>query len=381
MPAPAPSSPAPAATRRTTGAARHASQHGAEDRQSSQGGEHPGQPGAEIPAGLRRIRRRQAVGVFGGLPLGAPAAGSTQLHQGQEELALQVSRRRHPWPRSAPASSRSRRRKATCRAPRSRSMSWAGRPTGSAAFSSSRKTSRGSPSSVADDADVHVRLPEHVPAGLGRLRLPGGEVGHVGHRNHLRASTALSAAATKEPSRGCSRSSEVWLRKHRPHPCSHAGSLREVRSPAVEWLVRELAAEETHALRRAVSADGRTEPSPRCATSWTPRRAPGTWAPSTRPVTSVAISSLLSPSPARLRPEAMPGVQLNFMAVEPALQRRAADSAVMAEAIRRPQGDRRGPPVGRGARDVAVPFYERFGLHDHRWQRGPPLARPSGPTG
>ena len=125
------------------------------------------------------------------------------------------------------------------------------------------------------------------------------------------------------------------------------------------WVVRELAAEETHALRRAVSADGRTDLP---TMVYELDGAPGAWHLGAVDAAGliVAISSYF-PVPCPLRPEALPAVQLNFMAVEPAVQRRGAGSAVMAEAIRRLRAAG-AVLLWASARDAAVPFYERFGF-------------------
>jgi GNAT superfamily N-acetyltransferase len=73
----------------------------------------------------------------------------------------------------------------------------------------------------------------------------------------------------------------------------------------------------------------------------------------------VATSSLYA-VPCALRPEARLSVQLQFMAVEPAVQRRGIGSAVMAELIRWLE------PTDASwdstARVSAVPFYERSGF-------------------
>jgi GNAT superfamily N-acetyltransferase len=127
----------------------------------------------------------------------------------------------------------------------------------------------------------------------------------------------------------------------------------------VEWTVRELTGEETHPLRRAVSADGRTD-------LRTVRHelddGPGAWHLGAADGAGrvVAISSYY-PLACPFRPEATPAVQLQNMAVEPALQRHGIGSAVLEEAIRRL---RRTDAVllWASARDVAIPFYERFGF-------------------
>src|SRR5207302_4126833 len=104
-------------------------------------------------------------------------------------------------------------------------------------------------------------------------------------------------------------------------------------SGTMEWAVRELAAEETHALRRAVSADGRTDlPSMRHELD----AAPGTWhLGAVDAAGRVVATSSFYPVPCPLRPAAQPAVELRFMAVDPMVQRRGAGSAVLAEALRR----------------------------------------------
>jgi predicted N-acetyltransferase YhbS len=127
----------------------------------------------------------------------------------------------------------------------------------------------------------------------------------------------------------------------------------------MKWKVRELAAEETHALRRAVSADGRTD-------LLTMRHeldaSPGAWHLGAIDATGqvVATSSFYS-VPCPLRPEALPAVQLQFMAVDPMVQDRGIGSAVMADAIRRLKAA--GAVVlWASARDTALSFYRRFGF-------------------
>jgi predicted N-acetyltransferase YhbS len=127
----------------------------------------------------------------------------------------------------------------------------------------------------------------------------------------------------------------------------------------MEWAVRELAAEETHALRRAVSADGRTDlPSMVHELDATP----GAWHLGATDATGrvVATSSFYAvPSP--VRPEVRPAVQLQFMAVAPMVQRRGVGSVVLTQAIRRLKTTE-AILLWASARDDAVPFYERFGF-------------------
>jgi len=127
----------------------------------------------------------------------------------------------------------------------------------------------------------------------------------------------------------------------------------------VPWRIRELAAEATHGLRRAVSADGRTDlPSMHHDSD----DAPGTWHLGAVDEAGriVAISSFyLDAYP--LRPQAQPAVQLAFMAVDPAVQREGIGTAVMTEAIRRLRASD-AVLLWANARDSALPFYERFGF-------------------
>jgi predicted N-acetyltransferase YhbS len=127
----------------------------------------------------------------------------------------------------------------------------------------------------------------------------------------------------------------------------------------MEWTVRELASAETHTLRRAVSADGRTDiPSMHHDLD----DAHGSWHLGATDAAGriVAISSFyLIPYPAR--PEAQPSVELAFMAVDSALQGRGIGSAVMAEAIQRLKATD-AIILWANARDSALRFYQRFGF-------------------
>jgi GNAT superfamily N-acetyltransferase len=123
--------------------------------------------------------------------------------------------------------------------------------------------------------------------------------------------------------------------------------------------VRELAASETHALRRAVSADGRTDlPTMQyelddAADSWHLGAVDSTG-------TVVAISSFYRQTCPNRSEEPDP-VLLQFMAVDPAVQRQGIGSAVLAEALRRLRSA--GVTLlWASARDNAIPFYERFGF-------------------
>ncbi len=101
----------------------------------------------------------------------------------------------------------------------------------------------------------------------------------------------------------------------------------------MRWSIRELAAEDTHALRRAVSADGLTD---LITMHHELDDSPGAWHLGAVDEAGrvVAISSIYA-VPCPLRPQAQPAVQLQNMAVEPALQRQGIGSAVMAEILRR----------------------------------------------
>jgi RimJ/RimL family protein N-acetyltransferase/GNAT superfamily N-acetyltransferase len=127
----------------------------------------------------------------------------------------------------------------------------------------------------------------------------------------------------------------------------------------MEWKVRELDAEETYPLRRAVSADGRRDlPTMRHELD----AAHGSWHLGAVDTTGqvVATSSFfLVPCP--LRPEAQPAVQLELMAVDPMVQGKGVGTAVLTEAIRRLKATA-AVLVWARARDEALPFYERFGF-------------------
>ena len=141
------------------------------------------------------------------------------------------------------------------------------------------------------------------------------------------------------------------------------------------WTVRELAPEETHDLRRRVSADGRTD---LVSVRHELDDAPGAWHLGAADAGGrvVAISSLY-PVPCPLRPGARPAVQLQNMAVEPALQRSGIGSAVMAEVIRRLRATD-AVLLWASARDAALGFYERFGFRviEGSGTTGPETGRP-----
>lgn len=130
-------------------------------------------------------------------------------------------------------------------------------------------------------------------------------------------------------------------------------------SRAMKWKVRELAAEETHALRHAVSADGRTDlPTMRHQLD----ASPGAWhLGAVDAMGQVVATSSFYSVPCPLRPEALPAVQLQFMAVDPMVQDRGIGSAVMAEAIRRLKAAD-AVVLWASARDTALSFYRRFGF-------------------
>jgi predicted N-acetyltransferase YhbS len=127
----------------------------------------------------------------------------------------------------------------------------------------------------------------------------------------------------------------------------------------MEWVVRELAAWETHRLRQAVSADGRTDlPTMKDELD----DSPGAWHLGAVDADDrvVAISSLYV-VPCDLCPQAEPAVQLQNMAVEPAVQRQGIGSAVMTEILRRLRLTD-AVLLWANARDTALPFYQRFGF-------------------
>jgi GNAT superfamily N-acetyltransferase len=127
----------------------------------------------------------------------------------------------------------------------------------------------------------------------------------------------------------------------------------------VRWSIRELAAEDTHALLRAVSADGRTD---LITVHHELDDSPGAWhLGAVDEAGRVAAISGIYAVPCSLRPQAQTAVQLQNMAVEPALQRQGIGSAVMAEILRRLRATD-AVLLWASARDKALPFYERFGF-------------------
>jgi GNAT superfamily N-acetyltransferase len=124
-------------------------------------------------------------------------------------------------------------------------------------------------------------------------------------------------------------------------------------------MVQELTAEDTHGLRRAVSADGRTD---LITMHHELDDSPGAWHMGAvdQGGRVVAISSLYAIA-CPLRPEVQPAIQLQNMAVEPVLQRQGIGTAVMAEILRRLRATD-AVLLWANARDNALPFYERFGF-------------------
>jgi len=116
---------------------------------------------------------------------------------------------------------------------------------------------------------------------------------------------------------------------------------------------------ETHDLRRRVSAAGRIS-----LPSWDHEldEAPGSWhlgaVDSAGAVVAMATFFQL---PFPYRPEVGGAYRLQFMAVEPSLQRAGLGTLVLTEGIRRLQSS--GVPLlWATARPEAVPFYQRFGF-------------------
>jgi GNAT superfamily N-acetyltransferase len=101
----------------------------------------------------------------------------------------------------------------------------------------------------------------------------------------------------------------------------------------MDWVIRELAAEETHQLRRAVSADGRTD---LASMHHELDTTVGAWhlgaVDASGRVRATSSYHLVS---CPRRPETQPAVELQFMAVDPIMQRTGVGSAVLSEAIRR----------------------------------------------
>src|SRR5262249_20165059 len=112
----------------------------------------------------------------------------------------------------------------------------------------------------------------------------------------------------------CTSPAAGWWRADRRNLSSPSTMSRGVR-----WIVRELAAEETYGLRRAVSADGRTDlPS----MHYDLDDASGTWHfGAVDAAGHVVATSSFYVAPCPTRPAALPAVELKFMAVEPLAQR------------------------------------------------------------
>lgn len=127
----------------------------------------------------------------------------------------------------------------------------------------------------------------------------------------------------------------------------------------MQWTIRELEAQEPYALRRAVSADGRTDlPS----MQYDLDALPGAFhVGAIGAAGKVVGTSSYFPVTCPWRPDAQPAVQLQCMAVDPTLQRSGAGTAILREAIERLR--RNGVILlWANARDNAIPFYERFGF-------------------
>ncbi|MFI5281522.1 MAG: GNAT family N-acetyltransferase [Candidatus Dormibacterales bacterium] len=123
--------------------------------------------------------------------------------------------------------------------------------------------------------------------------------------------------------------------------------------------VRELSPIETHDLRRRVSAAGRIS-----LPSWNHEldEALGSWhlGAVDSQGTVVAIATFFQlPFPSQ--PEVAGAYRLQFMAVEPLLQRSGLGTLVLTEGVRRLQSA--GVPLlWATARLEAIPFYQRFGF-------------------
>jgi predicted N-acetyltransferase YhbS len=127
----------------------------------------------------------------------------------------------------------------------------------------------------------------------------------------------------------------------------------------LKFEVRELSAEETHGLRRAVSADGRTDLS---SMHYELDDATDSWhlGAVDSKGSVIAISSFYR-EPCPIRPDVLSAFVLQFMAVDPSVQRQGIGSAVLETAIRRLRSSGT-TLLWANARDIAVPFYQRFGF-------------------
>lgn len=123
-------------------------------------------------------------------------------------------------------------------------------------------------------------------------------------------------------------------------------------------VVEPVEAAATHPLRRLVLRGGR----PDAEVAFPEDERPGSFhlgVRARRDAPLVAVASF-SPEPTPLRPGRR-AVRLRGMAVEPAHQRRGVGRLLLAEAVRRLQGDGVEVLWGNG-RDSALGFYRRFGL-------------------
>jgi predicted N-acetyltransferase YhbS len=123
--------------------------------------------------------------------------------------------------------------------------------------------------------------------------------------------------------------------------------------------IRDLAVEETYPLRRAVSADGQTD-LPHVHHELDD--APGTWHlgavdDAGRVIATSSFYRVACP----YRPDAQAPVQLRFLAVDPAAQGSGVGGALLTEATRRLRASG-ATLLWAGARDTALPFYERLGF-------------------
>ena len=127
----------------------------------------------------------------------------------------------------------------------------------------------------------------------------------------------------------------------------------------MEFSVRELSPIETHDLRRRVSAAGRIS-----LPSWDHEldEAPGSWhlGAVDSQGTVVAMATFFQ-LPYPYQPEVAGAYRLQFMAVEPSLQRAGLGTRVLNEGIRRLRSSEV-PLLWATARPEAVPFYQRFGF-------------------
>jgi predicted N-acetyltransferase YhbS len=127
----------------------------------------------------------------------------------------------------------------------------------------------------------------------------------------------------------------------------------------MEFTVRELSPIETHDLRRRVSAAGRIR-----LPSWDHEldEAPGSWhlgaVDSQGKVVAIATFFQLS---CPYQPEVAGAYRLQFMAVEPSLQRVGLGTRVLIEGIRRLRSSDV-PLLWATARPEALTFYQRFGF-------------------